>query len=476
MACNLMWFRTDLRVNDNPALRSAAKAGESVIAVYCITPKTWQRHDKAPIQCQFILANLQCLSQSLAALNIPLLIKEVDYFSECADVIASLCDEHDCDAVYANKQYEVDEIKRDKKVSARLAKDNRVLYTCDDQVVSAPGEVLNKQGKAFKVFTPFKKAWLARVAATRQWQPNEPVKKSKKLSVSPSSIPNAVAGFSGEFDLSLYPAGEEAACELVSDFIQSRVEQYRDDRDFPGIEGTSRVSAYLVQGVISPRQCIELLCDEYKVGNVDELAKYEGAACWLSELVWREFYKHILVHFPAVCRHKPFKAETDKLHWSYDEAVIQAWCEGRTGVPIVDAGMRQLVQTGWMHNRLRMVTAMYLTKIAFVDWRVGERFFMQHLIDGDLAANNGGWQWSASTGTDAAPYFRIFNPTTQSERFDASGEFIRTFCPELAALDNKTIHDPYARGVKPGTLDYPLPVVDYKQGRASTIAAFKELT
>ena len=195
---------------------------------------------------------------------------------------------------------------------------------------------------------------------------------------------------------------------------------------------------------------------------------------WISELCWRDFYKHILLGFPHVCRHQAFKRETDKLPWSHNEANFQAWCEGRTGFPIVDAAMRQLNETGWMHNRLRMITAMFLTKDLFIDWRLGERYFMQHLIDGDLSANNGGWQWSASTGNDAAPYFRIFNPFLQSKKCDPDGEFIRRFVPELAHLDAKRIHEPHAKGVDV-RLKYPKPIVDHAFARLDTLAYFKAL-
>ncbi len=201
----------------------------------------------------------------------------------------------------------------------------------------------------------------------------------------------------------------------------------------------------------------------------------EGAATWISELIWREFYNHIIHFHPDICRHKPFKLKTDNIPWRYDDNLLEAWKKGMTGFPIVDAGMRQLLQTGWMHNRLRMVTAMFLSKILLLDWRLGEKHFMEHLIDGDFAANNGGWQWCASTGTDAVPYFRIFNPITQSQRFDPTGDFIRRFCPELSHLDSKTIHHPFAFGVKPKELNYPQPIVDYKAMRQNTIELFKRL-
>ena len=256
-------------------------------------------------------------------------------------------------------------------------------------------------------------------------------------------------------------------------FIQDKAEDYKDNRDYPAIPGTSTVSPWLTAGVLSIRQCFSAALaannGELDTGNA-------GLSCWLSELVWREFYRHILVLFPRVCRNKAFQQETDQLPWKGDRDLLAKWQQGKTGVPIVDAAMRQLVTTGWMHNRLRMVVAMYLTKDLMVDWRLGEQFFMEHLLDGDLASNNGGWQWAASTGTDAAPYFRIFNPVSQSRKFDAKGEFLRQWLPELAELDNKTIHDPAASGsLFYDDSIYPKPLVDHKEARAATLEAFKAL-
>ncbi len=233
------------------------------------------------------------------------------------------------------------------------------------------------------------------------------------------------------------------------------------------------LSPYLTAGVLSVRQCAAAAI-EANDGQLD--GGHEGIVQWIDELVWREFYKHILVGFPRVSMHRAFKLETERLVWTDNDSQFEAWCHGQTGVPIVDAAMRQLTTTGWMHNRLRMITAMYLSKNLFIDWRRGERFFMQHLIDGDLAANNGGWQWAASTGTDAAPYFRIFNPVSQSKRFDPEGAFIRQFVPELADLDDSEIHDPSCLpSLVRSRLDYPEPLVDLSVSRKKAIDAFKAL-
>jgi deoxyribodipyrimidine photo-lyase len=271
----------------------------------------------------------------------------------------------------------------------------------------------------------------------------------------------------------LWKAGEEHAARRLGQFVGSRIDDYKTRRNFPAVNGTSTMSPYLTMGVVSPRQCFAAGVE----ANGGRIAGGKAAIkSWLDELVWREFYKHVLIGWPKVSMRRAYRAEYEQIHWNDDEQLFERWCEGMTGVPLVDAGMRQLNQTGWMHNRVRMVVAMYLTKDMFIDWRWGERYFMQKLVDGDLASNNGGWQWSASTGTDAAPYFRIFNPVSQSERFDADGKFIRQFVPELKDVPAKYIHDPYAaRGKLEQLPDYPEPAVDHQQARQAALEAFKAL-
>jgi len=263
----------------------------------------------------------------------------------------------------------------------------------------------------------------------------------------------------------LWPAGEIEALRRLESFCDSALENYQKQRDLPSVAGTSSLSPYLAVGAISPQQCL-----------VQALmtAPGEGVDTWISELIWRDFYQHIVWHFPSVCRHKPFKTGTDAIPWRRDEKDFLAWCQGKTGVPLVDAGMRQLQQLGWMHNRVRMVVAMFLSKNLLIDWRWGERFFMEHLIDGDFPANNGGWQWSASTGTDAVPYFRIFNPFSQGQRFDPEGHYIKHYIPELSALRGKDIHEPkLLKKCKPEA--YPDVMLNLNDSRERALAAFKSL-
>jgi deoxyribodipyrimidine photo-lyase len=238
------------------------------------------------------------------------------------------------------------------------------------------------------------------------------------------------------------------------------VPSYREQRDVPSVDGTSRLSPALAAGALSIREC-------WRRAPWQES---EGALVWQNELLWRDFYKYVMWHYPHVCKKLAWRGDVGHVPWRHDDKEFRQWCDGRTGIPIIDAAMRQLQHSGWMHNRLRMLTAMFLTKHLLIDWRWGERWFMQHLIDGDFAANNGGWQWSASTGTDAAPYFRVFNPVTQSRRFDPDGTFIRKYVPELAGLDNAAIHDPGL--LRPD--DYPAPIIDLAFGRERALTAFRK--
>ena len=330
----------------------------------------------------------------------------------------------------------------------------------------APGSVMTGNREMFKVFTPFKNAFLRRlkedlpecVAAP---QPRE----GRAIKVEPLSLNYPQQ----PFDEKLFPPDEKQAIARLRHFCQHQVAEYEQQRDFPAIEGTSRLSASLAIGALSPRQCLHRLLAE-------QPGVLEGGpgAVWLSELIWREFYRHLITYHPALCKHRPFITWTEKVQWQDNPQHLEAWKKGITGYPIVDAAMRQMNETGWMHNRLRMITASFLIKDLLIDWRVGERYFMAQLADGDYAANNGGWQWAASTGTDAAPYFRIFNPTTQGERFDAEGEFIRRWLPELKSVPPKAIHQPWVWADKQGVkLDYPRPIVDHKQARSATLAAYE---
>jgi deoxyribodipyrimidine photo-lyase len=468
----LLWLRSDLRTHDNTALTAAMEQGPTV-AVYLISPEQWLRHDDAPCKVDFWLRNLVQLEKALGRLNVPLLIRHANTWDQAPEVLLKLCREHQIQAVHANEEYGVNETRRDQAVAQILEEDGLHWRSYLDQLFFKPGSVLTKTGSYFQVFSQFRKVCYARMHQAMPGLIRLP-QKQETLTIDSDTVPSQVDGFAtpGAGLQALWPAGEEEARRRLEAFSDEQINYYRSERDFPAKPGTSQLSAYLAAGVISPRQCLHsaLMSNhgEFETGSV-------GAVTWINELLWREFYKHILVGYPRVSRHRAFRPETEALKWRDAPEELTAWQQARTGLPIIDAAMRQLLETGWMHNRLRMVVAMFLTKNLLIDWREGERFFMRHLIDGDLAANNGGWQWSSSTGTDSAPYFRIFNPLAQSEKFDADGRFLKQWLPELADLNKKEVHNPAASGGLFGVANYPGPIVDLSKSRARALAAFKAL-
>ncbi|MFG0584114.1 deoxyribodipyrimidine photo-lyase [Pseudomonas sp. zjy_9] len=468
----LMWLRTDLRTQDNTALSEAMLSGPT-IALYLITPQQWQRHDDAPCKVDFWLRNLAELQRALARLNVPLLIRHCADWSDAPAQLAEVCYQHNVCAVHVNEEYGVNESLRDQQVAAYLRQQDIAWHSHLDQLFFRPGSVLTRSGGYFQVYSQFRKVCYERLHSALP-ACIAPLRPQAPLTIASDPIPDAVAGFTtpGASLRELWPAGEDAAQQRLQRFADEQVSEYDRQRDFPARPGTSQLSAYLAAGVLSPRQCLHAALSanqgEFDSGN-------PGAVTWINELLWREFYKHILVGYPRVSRHRAFRLETEALRWRDAPQELTAWQEGRTGLPLIDAAMRQLQATGWMHNRLRMVVAMFLTKNLLIDWREGERFFMRQLIDGDLAANNGGWQWSASTGTDAAPYFRIFNPISQSQKFDPDGHFIRHWLPELASLNKRDIHDPAALGGLFAPSGYPRPIVDLSRSRERALSAFKDL-
>ncbi len=477
----LMWFRADLRVRDNTALYHACKAADrGVVAIFTVCPDQWEEHDWAGVKVDFILRTLSDLSARLADLNIPLLIRDTPRFKGIPDLLEQVAREHECDAVYFNREYEVNESNRDQAVEVRCAEAGLGVRSFTDRVVFAPGQVLTQEDGVYNVYSPFKRRWWALFeeqggseGISREWP--EPKAQEKIAGLSPDAIPPRVDGFESSVDPEKWPAGEEHARRRLGQFIARKLSAYKDERDFPTRDSTSRLSPHLTIGSISPRQCVNAAVE----ANDGRIAKGDkGAVTWCQEIIWREFYIHILAGYPRVSMNRPFKLATSAIEWSDNEDHFAAWKAGRTGVPIVDAAMRCLTQTGWMHNRLRMIVAMYLTKDLFLPWWWGERHFMRSLVDGDLASNNGGWQWSASTGTDAQPYFRIFNPWSQSKKFDADGTFIREWVPELRDADAAILHDPAklhsARLFQ--LSDYPAPIVDHKEARQRALNAFQALS
>ncbi|MEH6565618.1 MAG: deoxyribodipyrimidine photo-lyase [Halopseudomonas sp.] len=468
---SLCWFRTDLRIADNHALHHASQRGQ-VIAVYIATPGVWRTHDDAPIKVDFWRRNLQALSASLGELNIPLLLLEADDWSQCPQVLLDCASRLSADALYFNDEYGLHEQARDADVCAAWHAQQRHCHRFTDQLLFTPGSLKTQAGSMFKVYSQFRRRAYESLHRRVPERLPAPSKQASPL-VDSDAIPDSFSGYPAApaAQQAFWPAGELAAQERLALFTDELLEDYEQYRDRPDLDGTSRLSAYLTAGVLSPRQCLhaalQLNGGEFDSGN-------PGAVSWINELLWREFYKHILVCYPRVSRHQAFRPDTEAVAWRHDPEGLRAWQQGETGIPIVDAAMQQLLHTGWMHNRLRMISAMFLSKNLLIDWREGERWFMQHLIDGDLAANNGGWQWSASTGTDSAPYFRVFNPVSQSQKCDPDGSFIRSWLPALANLSAREIHVPPTTDLL-NKLDYPAPIVDLKSSRQRAIEAFRGL-
>ncbi|MDI5932639.1 deoxyribodipyrimidine photo-lyase [Halomonas kalidii] len=464
----LIWFRSDLRIHDNRALAAAARQGP-VIAVFLRCLPHWQRHGHGANKLDFWARGVAALKASLEGLGIPLIHRELDDFAEAPETLLAIARDTGAKALHFNHEYPLDEMRRDAAVIGAFASAGLAARGHHDSVAFAPGELLTGKGDYYGVFTPFAKAWRRRLTPERLALSDAPTPQAR-LPIAVDPLPGLPELDDTPVDRRTWPAGEQAAADRLERFLRFRGRHYAHRRDIPAIRSTSELSPYLALGMISHRQCLQAVLAE----NDGSLTEGDaGLTAWVSELVWREFYRHVAFGFPRVCRHRAFQAPTEALAWRDDDTGFRAWCAGRTGYPIVDAAMRQLVTTGWMHNRLRMITAMFLAKHLLIDWRRGEAFFLRHLVDGEFCANNGGWQWAASTGTDAAPYFRIFNPTTQSQRFDPGGAFLAEWLPELAALPARARHAPPRDPLE--DLDYPPPIVDHKAARARALDAFKAL-
>lgn len=483
---SLMWFRMDLRVRDNRALMEACrgaggKAGAGVVAVFVISPGEWKAHDFAPAKVDLMLRTLDVLSEDLAKLNIPLLIEEAKEPKEIPGLVLKLAKKNACGVLHFNKEYEIDERKRDEATTAAFERAGLKAFAHTDQTCVEPGVIRTGEGRFFTVYSPFKRAFFRHWEETGRTPSIGLPPDQAETGIAVSEVPKRVRGFESKVKTDRWPAGEGVAQKRLKKFAADSIIEYKDRRDIPSVDGTSQLSPYLTVGSVSHRQCIaaaveaNLAANPKLKGNPLEEGS-AGPVHWISEVLWREFYVNVMVGFPRVCMHRAFQVQTENIRWDESPERLEAWKAGRTGVPIVDAGMRQLLRDGWMHNRVRMIVAMYFTKDYFLDWRLGEKWFMQNLVDGFLASNNGGWQWSASTGTDAAPYFRIFNTYNQSEKFDPDGKYIREFVPELRDVDGAAIHDPSKLpGLARSRMDYPEPLVDRVKARVRAIEAFRGL-
>ena len=481
LASALVWFRRDLRADDQAALYHALKAARKVWCAFVFDSTMLEKLPRHDRRVEFVHDSVAGLDAELRALGLSHGIEEVGLIvrhGRAGEAIVRLAQELGVQAVYANHDDEPFSKELDRHARGLLAHAGIALHTSKDHLVFERDEVLSEGGPSYRVFTPYKNAWLAKL--DHFYLRAYPVAKyASRLAPCPESVARPLPGLaelgfepSNLHELKL-PSGSSGALELLDDFLE-RIDDYERTRNYPAVKGPSYLSVHLRYGTVSIRRLARLAHERVTVGS-------KGAAAWLSELIWREFYHQILYHHPHVAGHA-FKREYGSIHWEkgkHADALFGAWCEGRTGYPLIDAAMLQLERSGYMHNRLRMVTASFLVKDLGLDWRRGEAWFAEKLNDFDLASNNGGWQWAASTGCDAQPYFRIFNPVLQSERFDPEGRFIRRYLPALKNLPDKLIHAPWL--AKPAELeaaglvlgrDYPEPVVVHSEARTKTLARY----
>jgi deoxyribodipyrimidine photo-lyase len=458
----LHWFRNDLRLRDNSALAAGAGEAGSLIAAFVFDPRILRSPRVGAPRVRFLLDCLERLSRDLEVRGVALLVRRGVPERE----IPRLLRETQAQVLAFNRDTTPFARRRDAAVRAAAARLGVRTLECKDRVVFEAAEVRTRAGGPFSVFTPYARAWRQQLERDPQ-----PPRRAPRLPASGGRLrgdplPTAAAlGFGG--DATRLPAGGEAAARRrLRAFLAGPIARYAQDRDRPAVDGTSRLSPYLRFGAISPRECLAqareaVACEPRLAG---------GAEKWIDELVWREFYAAVLEENPRVLR-GAWRRELARIRWNRDPAAFAAWCEGRTGYPMVDAGMRQLRETGWMHNRARMIAASFLVKDLLLDWRLGERWFLQRLVDGDPASNNGGWQWSASTGSDAAPYFRIFHPVAQGERFDPDGAYVRRWIPELARLPGASAHRPWQAAAPPR--GYPAPIVDHAERREQALERYR---
>ncbi|MCB9076347.1 MAG: deoxyribodipyrimidine photo-lyase [Anaerolineaceae bacterium] len=479
----LWWIRRDLRLADNQTLTTALSQADQVYPVFILDPQLLESAYVGQKRLAFLFEGLASLSAELAVKDSYLTIRHGNTKGE----LERLLSETGADAIYAQEDVSPYARQRDTRIAESLP-----LRLVPGLTVHPPTAVLKADGDPYTVFTPYSRTWKKQSLPQPEDLLPVPQQIPTPLGLSslpipsdpslPDTVPFPASEAEAQKRLLMFTGQLQAQLFLVSktsNKSQKPIYDYAEARDRPDLEGTSRLSPYLRFGMLSARQvAVAALEAADKAANQHSA---NSAAVWLNELIWREFYMAILYHFPQV-RSYSFREKYDRLPWLNDEANFLAWGRGQTGYPIVDAAMRQLVESGWMHNRARMIVASFVVKHLLIDWRWGERFFMAHLVDGDPAANNGGWQWTAGTGTDAVPYFRVFNPILQGQKFDPQGEYVRRWVPELAQVPAKFIHAPWQMPTqlqqKVNCLigrDYPNPIVDHKAARQRALEAYDQV-
>lgn len=475
----IFWFRKDLRLTDNRALSKFLKAvgkENKFSFLYIKNRNTFNYFGEMRIS--FLLECLSELRKDLRVLSLDLNVIEgtsEEVFKKLLSVHAKIC-------LFVNEQIEPYCIGRDEKVREMIESKGGVYNSFTDTTIFKPGEVKNGSGKQYKVFTPFMNQ-IFNILTPGHYKKIDCdlncLDNSKEVALKIANKFSINEPFSKLSKSVLLKGGRSEGLKALKAFYENHLEQYKTKRDFPSVIGTSLLSAHLHFGTIGIREVLRTAFT--KLSSVKSGFKKIEVQTWIKELMWREFYYHVTFNNPQII-FESFRKEFDKLKWSYDEDMFAKWCDGKTGYPIVDAGMRQLNQEGWMHNRVRMITAMFLTKDLFIDWRWGEKYFAEKLIDLDFANNNGGWQWSASTGVDAQPYFRVFNPYLQSKKFDSEGVYIRKYVPELKNVPKEFIHEPNLMSKPEQSMykviigkDYPEPLIDHVKARNRVIKEFSKI-
>jgi deoxyribodipyrimidine photo-lyase len=465
----LFWHRRDLRISDNVGLDAARQRSSKVVGVFCFDPEILQRDDVAPARVTYLIGSLQALQQDYAQAGTQLLIVQ----GQPVEQIPALATSLSATAVYWNRDVEPYGRTRDRTVAAALRQAGIEVQALWDQVMHAPGQVMTGAGQPYTVYTQFWRNWKTQpkadpVASLTSARGLTDAEKAAAIKTIP--LPTAQdLGFVWQHEL-LLPPGTEAAQKRLDEFCAQALADYGEQRNFPAVTGTSHLSAALKFGTIGIRTVWAAAETVYTNSRSDETR--QNIQTWQHELAWREFYQHAMYFFPELAE-GPYRKQFQNFPWSDNQDHFQAWCAGKTGYPIVDAAMRQLNTIGWMHNRCRMIVASFLTKDLILNWQWGEKYFMQNLFDGDLSANNGGWQWSASSGMDPKP-LRIFNPASQAQKFDPEGEYIREWLPELRSLDTE---DLVTGKISPSDCDrcgYPTPIVDHKQQQSRFKALYQQ--
>lgn len=487
MKYGIHWFRRDLRVAGNPALEWNRETNKGrVLGIFVFDPSFLSRPDIGISRFGFLLKTLEALKLELQSLGGDLLVLDHGPEEAFTKLFKALSQENSPLPTHFtfNRDYEPFARERDARIESLVTDRFKILtHTERDHLLIEPHELYkDKPGSWYQVYSPFQKKWLANFQK-KEFRDRLVPRSAERFHLSWKEVLSKplrekfcdrLEAYLGKIipqcEVPLPPAGHAAALAQLDAFKDEWLGQYATQRDFPSVNGTSQLSFYLKNGSITTAQTIHHLGIADQKHRDRSAATQDSKTKYLNELIWREFYYHILFHVPRV-EHEAFNLKYKNIEWEDDRMLFLAWCEGRTGYPIIDAAMRQLNTTGWMHNRMRMVVASFLTKDLLINWQWGERYFMQKLLDGDLAANNGGWQWAASTGCDPQPYFRIFNPTLQGKRYDPDGKYVRKYVPELAHVDNKRIHEPWKLPKLPA--GYPERIVDHSSRSLKAVSLFK---